>query len=136
MKVDEVRHYLWDRSPDDNELWNSLEFTDEEIVRAMGHAARAFRSVPPLIPMRIDASCLPTDTNIFFDATGEQLYRMKRHSLARNNFKYEAGNVAIDDVSLKIEALDKLSKEMGEQWRQEARFFKSQINVNGFYGNF
>jgi hypothetical protein len=135
MTVEEFRNYIWDRSPDDNELLQGIEFTDEEIVKAMGHAARAYRTVPPMILQAIDPLRLPTDTNIFFDATGEALYRMKMHSLARNHFTYDAGNVKVDDVGVKIQMLDKLSKEMGETWRMEARMVKSQRNVSGFYGS-
>lgn len=134
MTVQEFRDYIWDRSPDDNELWNRLEFTDDEIVKAMGHAARAYRTVPPMISQRIDPLRLPTDTNIFFDAVGEALYRSKRHSLGRNHFTYDAGNVKVDDVGVKIEMLDRLAQEMGDTWRAEARMVKSQRNVSGFYG--
>lgn len=134
MTVSEFRDWIFDRSPEDNELWGDLEFTDAEIVRAMSFAAGAFRMVPPLIPMSINPACLPTDTTIFFDATAEALYKMKRHSLARNRFQYQAGNVAINDSDLKLESLDRLIKEMGATWRQEASLYKSQRNVSDFYG--
>jgi len=134
ITVQDIRDWMFDRSPEDNEYWNDLVFTDLEITKAMGHAVRSFMMVPPMIPTAVDPACLPSNTPLFFDATVEALYKMKRHSLGRNRFKYEAGNVAVNDSELQLEFLEKMIKELGASWRQEAQFLKSQINVSNFYG--
>lgn len=134
ITVQDIRDWMFDRTLDDNEYWGDLVFTDEEITKAMKHAVRSFMMVPPIIPTSVNPAALPSHTPLFFDATVEALYKMKRHSLGRNRFKYEAGNVSVNDSELQLEFLDRAIKEIGASWRQEAQFLKSQINVSGFYG--
>lgn len=131
ITVKSVRFWICDRTPDDNLLLGDLEFTDEEIVTAMQHAAREFNAVPPLA-YRVNPACMPTDTNVFYEAIAEILYRHRLHSLMRNDFKYEAGNVTVDEVGVRIKGLQDLLKMMGG-WRDTAREIKLRVDTPQYY---
>ena len=134
VTVDKVRFWISDRSPDDNLLLGDLEFRDEEITLAMEHAAREYNSIPP-VSWRVDPRCLPDDTNLFYEATAEILYRHLLHRLMRNQFQYQAGNVQVDDVGAKIKGLQELLKMIGG-WRQTAQSIKLKNDTRGYFASF
>ena len=131
ITVENIRMWIFDRSASDNELLDDLEFTDEEIVNAMQHAAREYNSIFPRT-ICVDPSRLPDKTNMFFEATAEALYKMRLHSLRRNNFEYKGGNVSVNDVAPRIKGFQDAIAEMS-QWRQEAHDQKTYRNLRGFY---
>lgn len=131
ITVDKMRFWVADRSPSDNLLLGDLEFSDSELVAGMEHAAREFNSIPP-VSWQVNPRRLPDDTNLFYEATAEMLYKQRLHSLLRNNFKYQAGNVAVDDVGLKIEGLKELIK-MVSGWRATAQAIKLKNDTRGYF---
>ncbi len=131
LTVDKMRFWIMDRTPEDNPLEGDLFFKDLEYMTAMEHAARAFNSIPPFTTYA-NPSALPDNTEIFFEATAEMLYKMKLHSLQRNAFEYSGGNVAVDEDNTKIKGLKELIASV-QGWREMATVLKTQINVSGFY---
>lgn len=131
VTIDKVRFWISDRTPEDNLLLGDLEFTDSEIVTAMEHAAREFNSIPP-VSWRVNHRRLPDDTNLFYEAIAEILYKHLLHRLLRNQFKYQAGNVQIDDVGVKIEGLKELIK-MVSGWRATAQSIKLKNDTAGYF---
>lgn len=131
VTIDKMRFWISDRSPDDNLLLGDLEFSDTEIMTGMEHAAREFNSIPP-VSWRVDPTRLPDDTNLFYEATAEMLYKHLLHRLMRNQFKYQAGNVQVDDVGVKIENLQGLIK-MVSSWRQTAQAIKLKNDTRGYF---
>ena len=129
---EKVRFWIMDRTPADNDLLGDLEFTDEEIVTAMHHAAREYNSIPPFA-YRIDPASMPDDTNLFFEAIAEILYRCRLHQLLRNQFKYEGGNVSVDETGPRIEGFKELIK-MVSGWRETAAVLKRDIDTRRYYG--
>jgi len=132
MDIADIRFWIFDRTPADNPLEKDLEFTDEEIERAMLHAVRAFNALPPHTVF-VSMDNLPKGTNMMFEATAEMLYKMKLHSLGRNHFEYDAGNVKVDDSGPKIAFLQAMIKEVGESWRRDAQALKVGTNIRRFY---
>jgi len=133
LTVDKMRFWVMDRTPEDNPLEGDLFFQDLEYMTAMEHAARAFNSIPPFTAY-VNPSALPDNTEIFFEATAEMLYKMKLHSLMRNAFEYNGGNVAVDEDNTKIKGLKDLIASVAG-WRETAAILKTQINVSGFYSS-
>lgn len=131
VTIEKVRFWISDRSPADNPLLGDLEFTDEEILMGMEHAAREYNSIPP-VSWQVRSNLLPDDTNLFYEAIAETLYKIRLHSLLRNNFKYQAGNVAVDDVGVKIEGLKSLIDMVGT-WRQTAQSIKLKNDTAGYF---
>lgn len=134
LTVQNIRDWITDRTPADNLIAGDLEFTDAEIVSAITSATREFNSVPP-VGYRCDPNNLPDDTNVFFEATAEILYKRKLHSLMRNDFKYDAGNVKVDMTSVKIENFKELIK-MVSGWRDTARELKLRYDTSLYYNSF
>lgn len=134
VTVPKVRFWISDRSPEDNPLTGDLEFTDEEIYLGMEHAAREYNSIPP-VSWRVDPRHLPDDTNMFFEATAEALYKTVLHRLQRNQFTYQAGNVQVDDVGQKIKGLKELIAMVGT-WRQTAQSIKLKNDTAGYFVSF
>ncbi len=131
VTVEGIRFWIMDRTPSDNPLEGDLMFTDAEILQAMTHAAREYNSLPPLVHC-VDPYCLPDDTNIFFEATAEMLYKMTLHKLRRNAFEYAGGSVKVNEDTVKIDGIQKMLDEV-KQWRAAAQNLEQQLNVNTFY---
>ena len=88
----DVRAFIQDRNAADNSGLD-LAFSPEDVKDAMRRAAREYNSVPPLFIGVGNGDCLPDDTNIFLDATAEQLYLSELARLARSDIDYSAGGV-------------------------------------------
>lgn len=134
VTVDEMRHYLMDRVPEDNELEFDLSFTDDEINRAMVHAARDWNSIPPVGIMQADPARLPADTNVFFDGTLVHLYTSLIAKMRRNDLDYTAGGVDVNIVAKRIANLTKAREEHRELFRTAASDIKVSANLKRAFG--
>jgi len=132
---EDVRLYILDRSIEDNDLDLDLSFSDQEIASAMQRASRAWNSIPPFVSQVIWPH-LPADTNVFLDATAEQLYLSLISKLQRNDIDYTAGGVGTNIVSKRIEHLKWQIKECRERWMAVARDIKVTRNINQAYRTF
>ena len=128
VNVEEVRHYVMDRTVEDNDLDLDLSFTDEEITQAMERAARSFNSLPPLV-MRVVWNRMPLDTNIFLNATAEHLYRAALGKLRRNDIDYNAGGVASNLAAKRISHFERMIAEYNKLWIEEAKSIKIAYNL-------
>lgn len=135
VTVQMVRDYLLDRSIEDNELEMDLAYTDQEILQAMQRAAREFNVLPPLT-LSVDYRQLPTDTNIFLQATAEQIFKSQIHKLRRNDFDYAAGGVASNLVQKRIQHYAEAVREERSLWQQSARNLKVIKNMNMAWGSY
>jgi hypothetical protein len=133
ITVDDIRLYILDRSIDDNDFDQDLSFSDEEILNAMARAAREYNSIPPYVN-GARADCLPKDTNMFFDATVQQLYIAELNRAMRNDIDYDAGGVVTSMEAKRIKNLQQLAQEHGERFREAARNRKIFINFSDGYG--
>lgn len=129
LNIEEVRHFVMDRTVEDNDLDLDLSFTDEEITQAMERAARSFNSMPPHI-MRVEWNRLPLDTNIFLYATAEHLYRAALGKLRRNDIDYNAGGVATNLAAKRIGHFEKMISEYNQLWTSEAKSIKIAANLS------
>lgn len=136
VTADSIRSFIRDRSADDNDLELDLMFTDEEILDAMKSAARAYNSIPPLGVSSANPDRLPDNTNLFYHATAEYLFRTWVTGMRRNDMDYTAGGVAANLVRRRIEHMQNEIKEHRELWEREARDRKNYINLNRAYRAF
>ena len=133
LTIEDVRNFLMDRGPDDNELSIDLTFSDKEIADCMVRAAREYNSIPPLGVEYADPDCLPVCTNLFLYGTSYQLCLSRKAKLMRNDIEYNAGNVQVSPAKKEIAYLDALQKELKDNFVMEATQRKFTINVmNGF----
>lgn len=133
LTIEDVRLFLLDRGPDDNEISIDLTFSDAEIANAMVRAAREYNSIPPLFVEQVSPDYLPMDTNMFLYATAAQALLSRKAKLMRNDIDYQAGNVQVSPVRKELSYIDGLQKELKDNFIMEARQRKLSLNVlNGF----
>jgi hypothetical protein len=132
---EDVRLYILDRSVEDNDLDLDLAFADEEIDAAMRRAARAWNSIPPFIS-QVTWPYLPDDTNVFLEATAEQLYIALLSKLQRNDIDYTAGGVGTNLVSKRIEHLKWQIQDCRGRWQQVAHDIKLTHNLKQAFTEF
>jgi hypothetical protein len=129
----EVRLELRDTCPDANVLIDELEFTDAEIIHCIKKAVDNFNSIPPLV-----VSYTPIDfpyRSRLLSASVAYLLRLAAASYRRNNLRYSAGGVSVDDKNKADEyqaISDRLIQEF-EGWAQNA---KIAVNVNLGFSTF
>ena len=127
----DVRAFIVDRTIADNDGLG-LAFKPEDIAEAMKRAAREYNSVPPLIG-QVTGTTLPDDTNMFLDATAQQLYLAELANLTRKDIDYTAGGVQTPIERQRIEHLKKLIDLHGTRFTQAASTFKRTLNFRRAY---
>lgn len=132
---DDVRHFIFDRNIQDNDLLLDLNFSEEEVRHAMVRAAREYNSVPPFVHM-VDPAWLPADTNIFLDGIAMHLYIGELSKLMRNDIDYNTGNVTTNLVAKRIEHLKELIKMHSERFVTAAKNVKLTANIHAAFRNF
>lgn len=133
ITVEDVRHYILDRDPSDNEFHRDLQFSEDEIHVAMERAAREYNSIPPPIG-GFRGDCLPKSTNMMFDAIVDALYTAEAGRLARNEVDYDAGGVRTDLTGKQIEWLRQLAAEARGRFVEAASHYKIQRNLAQAFG--
>jgi hypothetical protein len=133
LTIEDIRLFLLDRGPEDNEISIDLTFSDAEIVDAMIRAARDYNAIPPIGVESVDPDYLPTDTNLFLYGTAAQLLLSRKAKLMRNDIDYAAGNVQVSPAKKEIQYISTLQQELKNEFNMEARQRKITLNVmNGF----
>lgn len=133
LTIEDVRMFMLDRGPEDNEISIDLTFSDAEIANAMVRSAREYNSIPPLDVDYADPDCLQSETNLFLYGTAVQLLLSRKAKLMRNDVEYNAGNVQVSPAKKELGYIDALQKELKQDFIMEARQRKLSINVmNGF----
>lgn len=135
ITVEDVRHYIMDRTLDDNDLLADIAYTDDEIRQAMVYAARDYNSVPPAVSM-VTPDCLPAHTNMLLDAVVKNLYIMTLAQLTRNDLDYTAGGVGANMDAKRIGHLRDLIALHQDKFFTAARDEKIRINIDDAYGAF
>jgi len=131
VNVESVRDFIADASA--TEGLGELNFTDEEIVKAMASAARDFNSILPY-STSVTAARMSADTNLFFDATAYHLYRSEYARLSREDVDYTAGDVQTNPAKNRMANLLKLMTTHDERFREPATKRKIAINMSHAYG--
>ncbi len=136
LTTEDVRDFIRDRMPDDNELDGDLSFTDAEIEQAMRRAAREYNSVPPFVSSA-HWNRLSAHDNMMLYAVAEQLSRSLLANMRRNDFDHTAGGVGVNLVDKRIRHLQQEVAELRSLWEPMARSRKLTINyslANGVLG--
>lgn len=134
LTIDDIRHALMDRTPDDNEIEFDLAFTDEEIAMAMRHAAMAFNTIPPIGVMTPDPAKLPACYTTFLDGTIAQLYTTLLAKMRRNDMDYTSGGVSANIVQKRIQHLERAREEHRQAFKESARDLKITYNLSRIGG--
>lgn len=133
ITTEDVRAYILDRSPEDNELLLDLEYSPDEISTAMRNTARKFNSMNPF-SMFVEPDHLDGTSELFLHGIVYQLFLMTNHKLKRNDIDYTSGGVGTSLEQKKISHLDGLIAFHKEEFEREARAIKLLKNINDGFG--
>lgn len=126
--IDDVRHFMFDRSANDNPLDLDLAFTDEDIQYAFRFTAMRYNAIQPQV-IRVHPDHLPF-AETMMSGVAYYLYNGKLLQLIRNDVDYSAGNMTIDINKRRIETLSKLAPMYKEQFEKQAKEEKVALNLN------
>lgn len=130
-----VRHFIWDRTIEDNPLELDLEFSDLEIGHARNFAAMMFNSIPPFV-VTVQANSVPTNWEYpFLLATAYHLLLAKLMLLSRKDIDYSAGNMAVDITKRRIEFLSKWAPAFKVEATENIKLQKVAANLESAYGH-
>lgn len=135
ITVEDVRHYILDHGPDDNDVLADLMSDDNEIRQAMVRAARDYNSVPPRAASA-NPDRLSAHTNMFLDGIVKHLYLAELAKLTRNDMDYSAGGVTANIVQKRIQHLRDLVQYHDREFKEAARNEKYLINLNAGFASF
>jgi hypothetical protein len=131
VTLDDVRMFMIDNVPSDNFLLDAVEFTDEQINKAMNFATDRYNSTPPLLtPLSIER--MPHF--VLVQGTTAILLRMRAMNYARNRLDYNQKDGAAVQDKNKMQEYLLLSKELMAEFDRSVRELKYAANLNGAYG--
>lgn len=131
---DMIRHFIWDRTIEDNPLEMDLAFSDTEIGYARKFCAMMFNSIPPFT-VQIRADVIPPNWEYpFMVGTIYHLFLGKLMSLQRKDLDYTAGNMTVDINKRRIDYLTKWSQFFKTEAEAKIKEQKVIANLNAAYG--
>lgn len=133
ITIADIRTYLLDQTASDNQVLQTLAFSDEQIETAMKTAAREFHSIPP-DSIRVQASSLPDDTNLFFDGISAALLRSEIARLARNDIDYSGGSVHVNTTGKRLEHFKVLEQHHQSRFERATVQLKKVRNIRNAMG--
>jgi hypothetical protein len=131
LTIGEIRNHLRDYAVE-NSLLGEVEFTDDEILDAVGWPIRQFNEIPPpLTPF----SCNNFPYRYHWrNAVVGQLLKTAAHSYLRNKLQTASGGLSVDDKNKNAEYLQ-MSMLYEQEWKEFTMRTKASINANLFFGS-
>lgn len=136
ITIAKVREEMQDRTPADNSIDCDQAFSDEEIMHAMERAAAVYNSMAPIGIGSVSAKAMPMDLSFLMDAVVCQLLKSAVHKLSRNLIKWQTGDTSVDLESTRMQAYQQIMQTLDQQWRQDAKEYKMEINRSLCWGAF
>jgi hypothetical protein len=134
ISTEDVRHFVLDRSVEDNILDVDLSFSEDEIAKAMVRCAQEYNSIPPIGVSAVFGNRLPAATTMFLYGTAKHLYLAAMQKAMRNDVEYTAGAVTTSLYKDRINHYKTLVKTMDEEFKQQALSYKKAVNIARAYG--
>ncbi len=127
----DVREYLVDRGPADNDLLEDIDFSDGQIKLAIRLACAEFNDLTPLT-LAVTPDTIPLAA-WSLEAVQEQLYQIRLNQLERNHFELQAGNTGFDSDGARIANLRAALQRLG-RWRETAVKLKRRQDAANTWG--
>lgn len=129
--IEEIREYLRDTYPEENNLLEGHLVSDEEITLAVERAVRYFNEVPPHVGM-VSTADFPWRMHLLEGILG-QLFRMLESHHRKNALSYQAGGLSVADMD-KERNYQAAASYHWDTYRQFVADKKSQINMEACFG--
>jgi len=130
-----IRHFIWDRTLEDNPLEMDLAFSDPEIGHARQFCAMMFNAIPPFTVQTTPDVIPPNWQYSFIIGTVYHLFLAKLMSLQRKDLDYTAGNMTVDINKRRIDYLTKWSQFFKVEAETKIKEQKVLANLNAAYGS-
>lgn len=132
ITIAEIRMAVMDRCEADNFLLDNVEFADSQIVWAIRRPIDLWNDLPP------DLAIYYTPVNFpyryyWVDGIIGELLLMAAHNYRRNNLRYSAANLTVDDKNKAKEYQDEGEK-LKNNYKQWVLMTKRAININRAWG--
>jgi len=134
LTAEDIRHWIFDRSVDDNMLEADLFFSDDEIKKAMRFACISINAIPPRVG-DIHPDRMPLHP-MCFHLVVYHLYLARISMLSRNDIDYSVGEVAASEVKRQLANLKELLPMHKAEGTKEAQNLKTEKNINDAYSVF
>jgi hypothetical protein len=134
LSIAEVRMELFDRSSEDNDLLDSVEFTDEDIIFSLRKIVELWNTTQPVIQSHshYGLTDFPYVLQGINGACGD-LMRRKMIQLQRNRLAFSTGSGAVDDSS-RADFYAQMGTGLLSEYREFIRIEKHRINANNCFG--
>lgn len=131
LLVEDIRHFIWDRTAEDNPLELDLSFSDPEIGHAWRHTALLYNSLKPRVNT-LNGSVIPSTLEYpFMLGVVGHLFLAKARVLAERNIDYSAGNMSVSIDAKRLEYYMKQGAEWLKEAKAELTAYKEGINILG-----
>jgi len=134
IKPEDVRHFIMDRSVEDNMLHLDLYFDEQEIMNAMRFACMEFNSIHPLV-IKVTPERMPFNI-VYLYGIVYHLYLSKLQQLGRNDITYDAGGVSTTISKDEITFIKEMLPYYKDQFVRGAKQMKQHANNNSMFGIF
>jgi hypothetical protein len=131
IDVEDVRHFIFDRTVADNTLDLDLTFSDEEIGAAARFAAMGYNETTPYVDT-VRPDSLPFGM-CFLNGIAYYLYLGQLQKLTRNDIDYSAGNVTVDLNKRRIEHIKAILPIFKDEFDLKCKQQKAHINIEAGY---
>lgn len=129
--ISEIRMHLRDTEPSESFLLDNLAFSDEEIMQAIYLPVQYWNEIPPPIGTHTTAN-FPYRYHWLMAIAG-YLFLTAAEQMRRNNLRYSASGVNIDDQN-KEPNYEQAAQRRLDEFREFVKRKKAEINLSNAYG--
>lgn len=125
---EDIRHFIQDRTIEDNEVYMDLFFSDDEISQAKRFASMSFNSTPPYV-YTVEPEKMPFNM-AYIHGIIYHLYLARLSKLKRNEIEYTAGGVT---TTMDKKLIDHLTQDLlfhKQEFDRKTKELKLIINMN------
>jgi len=129
LTIDDVRHFMMDRTVQDNEIDLELLFDDVMIKKAMEYAVKTYNSIPPFCEQGISPDRIPFIDDTFLYGVAYHLYLMLIQKGIKNELPYTAGGTGVDIDNKRIQQYKEQAQNMRAEFVDKATKIKHAKNI-------
>lgn len=134
LSTEMVRHFIFDRTIEDNPIEMDLDFSDGEIARAREFAIMMLNAIPPFVH-QLQHDNVPANWRYpFLLAIIYHLFVAKAAQLSRKDIDYSAGNMTVDLNKRRLEFYMKWSQAFKTESESTIKTLKVAANLESAYG--
>jgi len=132
--IPEIRMFLWDTSPDANQVLDDVEFSDAQILAALRMPVEEWNDTPPPVPpYRYTIATFPYRRPWLLGTIG-YLYKAAANWYRRNELRYQvSGGLTLDDTNRSAQYEETGDRYLLE-WKTWMERTKLNLNLQNGYG--